>query len=495
MTNPSASSVSPVPSADVADRSTPAPLPRRALLGGLIGAAGVAALTTARPAAAGPIDPPPGPVAPTGKPLAELEPRTPIGPETTPGDAGAVFVISEPGSYYLTADVLVPAGKFGIRIAAADVAIDLCGFRISGEAAPNTRGISGDEEFPNTRIANGVIESMGGPGVFLLGTGCRLADLTIRGCTGTGVILGGRAHLERILAVGNATAGQSGGAGITTGSESVVLDCAAVSNTGVGINVGVLCVVSGCRAVQNTGAGITLNTSSTLSGSVASGNGGAGIAAQIGVVIEGCAAEGNEQVGISTYLAGNVRRCAARSNGGHGISVDQGGAVTYCTATGNGGHGVSLAAGSLVSGCVAAANSLDGVNASLGTTSLITGCTVRSNANMGILVSSRCYVLENVARDNGAVASATANILISGQANRVEANSCGGGQCGLWVNNRRNLILRNTSAGSVDSWSIFSDCAYGPIVNRRSPGTSGMGGDGTVASTLATTDPHANISL
>ncbi|HZW06443.1 MAG TPA: hypothetical protein VFF65_04910, partial [Phycisphaerales bacterium] len=77
-------------------------LDRRFLLGGLTGLAGIAALSAVgRNAAAGPIDPPAGPVAPTGRTLAEVEPRTPIGPVTTPGDADAVFKITQPGSYYL----------------------------------------------------------------------------------------------------------------------------------------------------------------------------------------------------------------------------------------------------------------------------------------------------------------------------------------------------------------------------------------------------------
>ncbi|MBU6414078.1 MAG: hypothetical protein KGS45_11460 [Planctomycetes bacterium] len=67
-------------------------LDRRFLLGALGGAAGVAALASM--AQAGPLDPPPGPIMPTQRPLGEIEPRTVLSQATTPGDATAVYVIS-----------------------------------------------------------------------------------------------------------------------------------------------------------------------------------------------------------------------------------------------------------------------------------------------------------------------------------------------------------------------------------------------------------------
>lgn len=74
---------------------------------------------------AGDPTPPAGPVGPTFKTLDEVEPSTPIGPVTTPGDADAVFVISQPGPYHLTADVIGQAAKHGIQITASGVTLDL----------------------------------------------------------------------------------------------------------------------------------------------------------------------------------------------------------------------------------------------------------------------------------------------------------------------------------------------------------------------------------
>ena len=83
---------------------------------------------------AGPLDPPAGPVAPTHKTLTEVEPRTPIGPQTTPGDADSVYRIAQPGSYYLVGNLAGQDGKAGIEIATSGVSIDLNGFDVTGSA-------------------------------------------------------------------------------------------------------------------------------------------------------------------------------------------------------------------------------------------------------------------------------------------------------------------------------------------------------------------------
>ena len=48
-------------------------------------------------AGAGDLNPPPGPVAPTMKPLDEIEPRTPV--NTLPAGVDSVHLIDQPGSY------------------------------------------------------------------------------------------------------------------------------------------------------------------------------------------------------------------------------------------------------------------------------------------------------------------------------------------------------------------------------------------------------------
>jgi len=82
-------------------------------------------------ASAGDLNPPPGPVSPTMKSLDAIEPRVCL--NDLPGDEGAAVLITEPGSYFLRADVQGFANAHGIRIVTSgDVRIDLNGFAVRG---------------------------------------------------------------------------------------------------------------------------------------------------------------------------------------------------------------------------------------------------------------------------------------------------------------------------------------------------------------------------
>jgi hypothetical protein len=80
----------------------------------------------------GDLVPPVGPVSPTHERLTEVEPRTAVSAINTPGDADALFVISSPGSYYLTGNILGERLKHGIKITASGVTLDLMGFEVAG---------------------------------------------------------------------------------------------------------------------------------------------------------------------------------------------------------------------------------------------------------------------------------------------------------------------------------------------------------------------------
>jgi hypothetical protein len=91
------------------------------------------------------------------KTLSEIEPRTPLSQTTTPGDATAAYIITQPGSYYLTAETTGASGKHGICIATSNVRSDLNGYRLvgptgslSGIALP----VSGQR---NITITNGIL--------------------------------------------------------------------------------------------------------------------------------------------------------------------------------------------------------------------------------------------------------------------------------------------------------------------------------------------------
>src|ERR1051326_7927174 len=83
-------------------------------------------------ALAGPLNPPGGPVSSSYKTLSEVEPRIAINATNTPGDSTCTYLITQPGSYYLTGNVTGASARSGIKIAASDVTLDLNGFTLTG---------------------------------------------------------------------------------------------------------------------------------------------------------------------------------------------------------------------------------------------------------------------------------------------------------------------------------------------------------------------------
>src|SRR5688572_9252641 len=68
---------------------------------------------------------PPGAPAPTMKTLDQVEARTIVNATNTPGDGTSTYIISAPGSYYLSGNITGAPGKHGISIVASNVTLDL----------------------------------------------------------------------------------------------------------------------------------------------------------------------------------------------------------------------------------------------------------------------------------------------------------------------------------------------------------------------------------
>src|SRR6185436_19155247 len=95
--------------------------------------------------------------------LSQVEPRTDVA--TLPGDATSIFLLSAPGSYYLSGNVAVPSGKSGVAIGAADVSLDLNGLSITGSAA-TLNGVELRSGANGANVRNGVISGVpAGPGL------------------------------------------------------------------------------------------------------------------------------------------------------------------------------------------------------------------------------------------------------------------------------------------------------------------------------------------
>ncbi len=335
---------------------------RRAMLAGLGGFAAGSLL--ARGASAGPLSPPPGPVAWTPGP----EPRIALNQTNTPGNAGATFRITQPGSYYLEGNLFGEPGKRGIEIAASDVTIDLRGFAMLGGGSLDGIATSGNRI--NITIRNGIVRNWGGDGV----------NLVAGGGEGDGALL---EHLH--LRVND-------GAGLRLGNSSIVRNCIAEGNQDIGILASERSVITGCIANDNALWGIIVNgVGSVVRECVASRNRSlAGI--QSGGVVEDCVAFLNDTVGISGTSA-IVSRCVAQSNAQDGIITGQG-SIIGCRAIGNSGFGIRVTKDSVVTECYCAENASGDIRALQGY-NRIDGNQCRS-ATQGIVVEgTRNLILRN----------------------------------------------------------------------------------------------------
>lgn len=293
-----------------------------AAMGGLVVFALVAIML-----AAGPLDPPSGPVTPTHKTLSEVEPRTAINSTNTRGDADSVFRIIKPGSYYLTANVTGAAGKHGIEIAADSVSIDLMGFEVVGVRG-TLDGIRADGPRSNITIRNGVVRDFDGTGVNLssqgqTGVGGLLADLLISGNGAFGCFANAESIVQGCVSRGNASTGFVAKLGMSFAA------CIAKDNGGSGFLVDGNSTFTGCTAMDNGDTGFLVATASTISDCTASQNGDNGFFIIGGVTISGCVASSNTGDGVEAYFQCTVIDNLCYSNGfgsgfGAGIRIATG---------------------------------------------------------------------------------------------------------------------------------------------------------------------------
>ena len=207
--------------------------------------------------------PPSGPITYQGKPLSQIEPRVAINACNTPGSASATFVISSPGSYYLTGSFNGTAGKVGILVNAPDVTIDMQGFTMYG-ALLGTYGITANPG-NNVRILNGHIGGWTSGGINAPNTtSCRVERVSVTGCTGRGIRLGNNSIVESCH-VDNTQSGAGGpGDGIVVGAGSRVSGCVLNGNAGTALDLGARSSASGCTLAFNAGVAVNMSTGASL---------------------------------------------------------------------------------------------------------------------------------------------------------------------------------------------------------------------------------------
>src|SRR5439155_11985384 len=182
-----------------------------------------------------------------------------------PGDSNSLFKITQPGSYYLTANITGVANKHGIEIVASGVTLDLNGFDLLG-APGSLDGVSVTTAIVQSNIAvvNGSVRAWGDEGI----------DLATFGAV--------NCRVERVLAAFNT------GDGISTGIDSTITNCSAYQNTGRGINAGTGNTVSNCSAAFNGGDGIRTSSGCTVTNCLAYSNTQIGIDASTNCAVSNC---------------------------------------------------------------------------------------------------------------------------------------------------------------------------------------------------------------
>jgi hypothetical protein len=280
----------------------------------LLAAAGLASTSLA-----GPLDPPAGPVGSTMKTLVEVEPRTAITAANTPGNAIAMFVISQPGSYYLTGNISADAGKACILVATTHATIDLNGFAL-GTLADGIV-IATDCTFT---IKNGVITGGAGSGIKSLtdqATGT-IEDVTVQWFSGSGFALGTGATIRRC------TARHCDQPGYFVGANAVLDDCIASQNTANGFQMGPFSKATDCTAEWSAN----------------------GFQADISCKFRDCRATQNDDSGFLATES-KFESCESLSNGLRGYDIGSGSTVINCSARHNLTQGLRAVDHNTITGC------------------------------------------------------------------------------------------------------------------------------------------------
>ncbi len=449
----------------------------------------IAALALACPSLAGPLDPPAGPIAESGR----FGPRIEVSGANTPGDADSTFRISQPGSYYLGANIVAESGKHGIEIATNGVTLDLMGFEISG-ANDTLSGIFAAGF--NIAIRNGSIRGMGDHGIeaesSFSGTIQDIFVVFVGGGSGdgSGILTGPTFKISNCAVTGSqgpcfrggkgciaesCTASQSfTGNGFSFDDASVITSCFANQCAAHGIEAGAGSSIVGCTTEANGASGVVCAGRSVVLGCASVGNTADGIEIGRHAVVESCSASDNGFGGIVAYAPqATIRGCMAFKNGLNGIQSTAASLVADCSSWNNGLNGVAVSGSSVVRSCAAADNTGSGITIGTGH---VVDCAAFSNGEHGISAFSGSTVQRCVARGNGSEIPDGAGIYQSNAGLglcRLEGNTLVGNDYGIRVAGSRNIVICNAAAdNSGGDYSIPAGNTIGTIINAVGAGLS-----------------------
>ncbi len=251
---------------------------------------------------------PSAPPAPTMKTLDEVEARIPV--QSQPNSPGALYLISQSGSYYLTGNISGQVDKHAIQIDANNVTVDLNGYSLMGpgKAAGSTgHGVYAPSSYSNITVCNGNSSDWREKGVYLSGESSRVLNID---------------------------ALNNGQAGIEVGRASIVRNCTSRSNGYDGIDVGEHSIVCQCVARSNSNTGIYSSAGSSITGCIATLN-YEGIECSRNCSVTDCSSSHNRDVGIDASNGSTIANCSAVENDYHGIEVAGGSVVSNCSCRDN----------------------------------------------------------------------------------------------------------------------------------------------------------------
>jgi hypothetical protein len=216
----------------------------------ILPAAALTVLVAGAALIAGPLTPPAGPMAPTYKTLAEVQPRTPV--QSLAGTSTALYLIDQPGSYYLTGNITnTPAGLSAIRVTADDVSIDLCGFAIDGGGTGVSAIDAAYTGITSLAVRNGSISNW--PHAALDGTyvsACHFESIRVRNSGENAAIIAGNGSVV------HACSTYAGQIGFDVGGGATISDCAAASPAWAGFFVGWGTTIARCSSFDAGNSGI-----------------------------------------------------------------------------------------------------------------------------------------------------------------------------------------------------------------------------------------------
>lgn len=343
---------------------------------------------------AGDLDPPAGPVASTMKALDVVEPRTAVGPSTTPGDSTALYVISAPGSYYLAGDINGVAGKDGIRIDASQVTLDLNGFTVRGVAG-SLAGISFDSLATACNIHGGVVMNWGEYGINgFYAFNSLMTDLQLITNTLDGMQIAEATTARSCIATGN------GGDGFGCNGPVSLVGCYATGNGGDGFHMDAPVSLVNCHTVSNFGVGFMVHRGSMLNCTAAADNiAGFDLSGSV-VTATNCSVSycANGFVVLGACVLTN---CSA-TNCEDGFQASFGARLDRCTAQNNSDDGFQLGEAAAATNCSSVYNAFGFYAPASATGVSIDSCTAISSDNDGFLIAPEAYFLSrNIARNNG----------------------------------------------------------------------------------------------